>query len=390
MISPASTSSDAPDSALTPWKRLSTSRMTRSGAVEGIESFGFDFFAGRARGSGPRPPAGEVSRREGFRQGSVAASERRGQHLLGVAGVEEAVGVDVQRRNLFAVGVFEHDVERRRTEARIAFAGSAQLAVDDRLHPVLFAVDRDDENVLVGNLAGGFDRGDRAERHFVVVGVDDCRVRMGLQQGFGDLTALVAVEVAGLAGENDHARRLGLDRLVEALLAVVGWRGADRAFEFEDLALAAGLLDRPVRDPLTFLDEIRADEGEVVDAPLGERLIDVAVDQEHRDAGLLGGEHRRNERLVLARRQEDEVDALGDHGVDVGDLLGGGIGRDGLLLTIWAKPTLYLSFFFKGGTWPKAGAMARPAAAPTDPMSACLRVMSIAFPPLPRPSRGPM
>src|SRR5579864_9136249 len=65
--------------------------------------------------------------------------------------------------------------------------------------------------------------------------------------------------------------------------------------------------------------------------------------------------------------------------------------RHGLLLTIWAKPTLYLSFFFKGGTWPKAGIIARPAAAPTDPMSACLRVMSIAFPPsCSRTPRGPM
>ena len=127
-----------------------------------------------------------------------------------------------------------------------------------------------------------------------------------------------------------HARRLGLDGVVEALLAVVGRRGADGAFELDDLALAAGLLDRPIGDALAFVDEVGADEGEVVDAGLGERRIDVAVDQEHRDAGLLGVHHGGDQRLLLARREEDEVDALRDHAVDVGDLLGGGAGGVGV------------------------------------------------------------
>ena len=64
---------------------------------------------------------------------------------------------------------------------------------------------------------------------------------MRLQQRLGDLAALVAGEIAGLAGEDDHLGRLGLDRVVEALLAVVGGRRADRALELDDLALAAGL-----------------------------------------------------------------------------------------------------------------------------------------------------
>ena len=259
--------------------------------------------------------------------------------------------------------VLVEDVERRRPEARVALAGAAELAVDDRLDRVLLAVDRDDQDVLAGDLASGLDRGDGAERHLVVVRVDDGRVGMRLQQGLGDLAALVAGEVAGLAGEDDHIGRLGLDRVVEALLAVVGGRGADRALELDDLALAAGLLDRPVGDALAFEDEVRADEGEEVDAGLGERRIDVAVDQQHRNAGLLGVHDRRDQRLLLARRQEDEVDALSDHAVDVGDLLGGragGVGidelaprlaassfmlavcarRQGLLLSVWAKPTL--------------------------------------------------
>ena len=36
------------------------------------------------------------------------------------------------------------------------------------------------------------------------------------------------------------------------------------------------------------------------------------------------------QRLLLARREEDEIDALGDHAVDVGDLLGGGAGGVGV------------------------------------------------------------
>ena len=94
------------------------------------------------------------------------------------------------------------DVESRRPEARVALAGAAHLAVDDRLHAVLFAVDRDNEDVLAGDLARRLDRGDGAERHLVVVGVDDGRVGMRLQQRLGHLAALVAGEIAGLAGDD--------------------------------------------------------------------------------------------------------------------------------------------------------------------------------------------
>src|SRR5580704_4581336 len=54
--------------------------------------------------------------------------------------------------------------------------------------------------------------------------------------------------------------------------------------------------------------------------------------------------------------------------------------RQGLLLSVCAKPTLYASFFFSGGTWPKAGTIVSPAA-PTLPISTCLRLISIEFPP---------
>ena len=126
----------------------------------------------------------------------------------------------------------------------------------------------------------------------------------------------------------------GVDRLVEALLAVVGGRGAGGAFELDDLGLAVGVLDQPFGHALAFLDEVGADEGDVVLAGLGQRLVDVAVEQDDRDAGLLGGHDGRDQRLLLARGEEDQVDALGDHRVDVGDLLGGragGVGVDELV-----------------------------------------------------------
>src|SRR6185312_12632332 len=70
--------------------------------------------------------------------------------------------------------------------------------------------------------------------------------------------------------------------------------------------------------------------GEIVDAGLGERGIDAAVDQQHGNAGLHGPHDGGDQRLLLAWREEDEVDALGDHAVDVGDLLGGGAGGVGV------------------------------------------------------------
>src|SRR5208282_5818958 len=63
MISPASTSSDAEDSACTPWNRLSISRMTRSGAVGGIGAFGFDL---AQRAVQAAPPARRKAGGRGF------------------------------------------------------------------------------------------------------------------------------------------------------------------------------------------------------------------------------------------------------------------------------------------------------------------------------------
>ena len=61
-------------------------------------------------------------------------------------------------------------------------------------------------HVLARDLAGGLERRDGAHRHLVVVGIDRRRLGMRLEQRLGDLAALVAGEIAGLAGHDLHAR----------------------------------------------------------------------------------------------------------------------------------------------------------------------------------------
>ena len=99
-------------------------------------------------------------------EGTVSAGE-----LVRVGGVEELVVVLHPGRDL-ALGVGRHGLERLRPEARVALDRRTQLAIDDRLERVARAIDRDQDDILAGYLAGGLDRGDGAHRHLVVVCVD--------------------------------------------------------------------------------------------------------------------------------------------------------------------------------------------------------------------------
>src|ERR1700722_11794518 len=109
-----------------------------------------------------RPPAGDQpSGRDPSGQAISNASERCRQDFLCVAGVKEAVRIDDHRRNFLAFAVVEQDVEARRPEPRVALARAAELAVDDRLHAILFTVNRNHENVFASDLAGSLDGSDR-------------------------------------------------------------------------------------------------------------------------------------------------------------------------------------------------------------------------------------
>src|SRR5918997_3080941 len=119
--SPRATSSDAPRSAGTPPKALSTLSALRSGVVSGI----------------PGTPLVGVR-----------------DLLLRVGRVEELVRVDDRGRDLLAGRVLLQGLERLGAEARVALHRGAHLPVDDLLQRVLRAVDGDDDHVLDRLLAG--------------------------------------------------------------------------------------------------------------------------------------------------------------------------------------------------------------------------------------------
>lgn len=92
-------------------------------------------------------------------------------------------------------------------------------------------------------------------------------------------------------------------------LAIVRRRRSGRAFDLDDLGFSVDGFCEPFRDPLSFLDEIRTDEGDVIFARLSHSVVDIAIDEKHGDSGLCRGLDDRNERLVFARRQEDGVNS---------------------------------------------------------------------------------
>src|SRR5215211_6408060 len=251
--SPRPTASEAPSRARTPGKALLIPSIWRSGA------------------------------------GALIGSVGGGDVLLGVGRVEELVGVDDLGGDRLPARVCRGGLGRLGPEPRVALDAGAELAVHDRLQGRPLAVDRDQGHVLARLAPGRLEGGDGADGHLVVVGVDGVHVGVGPQQGLHHLAALVAVEIAVLGGQDLHAR-LALNGVLEALAAVVGRRGPGGPEQLDDVGLAAGLLDQPLGRPLALLDEVRADEGDVVLARLGQALVDVAVEQEHRDAGLHVGD----------------------------------------------------------------------------------------------------
>ncbi len=169
-------------------------------------------------------------------------------------------------------------------------------------------------------------------------------VRVGLEQRLHHLPAFVAGEVSGLGRQDLHARdrrrhrssleRPAKDQLVKALLAVDRWVRAGRAFQFDDPGIAAGGANEPFGCAPALIDEIGADEGDVITARHGDVMLHVAVNQDHRDAGLLRLKDGRSEWARLAGREDEDVGSLGDHRGDIGDLLRGvlvGVGRDELV-----------------------------------------------------------
>src|SRR5690606_6684710 len=66
-------------------------------------------------------------------------------------------------------------------------------------------------------------------------------------------------------------------------------------------------------------------------------LVHVAVEQDDRNASLLGGHYGRDQRLLFTRSEKNEIHALRDHRIDVRDLLGsrsGSVGIDELVAAL--------------------------------------------------------
>ena len=184
---------------------------------------------------------------------------------------------------------------------------------------VLLAVDRDDLDVLAG-LAAGLECRDRTDRHLVVVGVDGGTSGCDCSSVSATDWPLARVK-SPFATPRSACRSTGLDRLVEALLAVDRRRRAGRALELDDLRLAAGGLGHATGRPPALIDEVGADEGDVVLAGLGDVVVDVAVE---RKTGMPAAPASLTDvgDLLGDRGDEQDVRLLGDQALDVGDLLG--------------------------------------------------------------------
>ena len=120
-----------------------------------------------------------------------------------------------------------------------------------------------------------------------------------------------------------------VEPLEEAVVAVGRDVDAGCAEQDGEAGLATGLPDHRVGGAAALLDEVRADPADVV---LARRLGgEQPVDGHDRHAVLLGVVERRVEALAVERRDDQCVDALVDHALDVGDLLvevGLGVGDD--------------------------------------------------------------
>ena len=93
---------------------------------------------------------------------------------------------------------------------------------------------------------------------------------------------LARVKSPGLRAD-DLEVRIGGDDLFEALLAIVGRRGTDRALQLDDVHVVGGVLEflaDPAAGLAAFLDEVRAEEPDIERRIAGHR----AVGEDHRNA----------------------------------------------------------------------------------------------------------
>ena len=170
-----------------------------------------------------------------------------------------------------------------------------------------------------GALPGSLQRRDGAERHFVVVGVDRGDVRVVGDQLFSDRLTHGPLVVRRLLGNDLDVGVEFLETFEEPVVAIRRDVHARCSEQDGELALAAGLPDHRIGRTTTLFDEVGADPSDVV---LARRLgREQSIDRHDRHALFLGVVECGVEALAVQRRDDQRVDALIDHSLDVGDLL---------------------------------------------------------------------
>src|SRR4051794_3608974 len=317
--SPAWSSSETPSSAVTPAKCFVMPTAARAASC-GDRSVGGGSLTAEVRR--PAGAAGADTRCPGPQEVSASRFLIRSvgvfQLGLGIVGRVLAVGDDRDRRDAGAAVEVLERLERERTEARVGLDDTGDPSVDDPLHGTLGAVDRDDLHVS-GGIAGRLQGGDGAERHLVVVGVDGVDVGIVGDQLFGDRLAHRALVVGGLLSHDLDVVVDRVELLHEAVVAIGGDVHAGRAEQDRQAGLAAGLADHRVGGAAALLDEVRADPADVV-LTRGLRGEE-PVDGHDRHTVLACVVEGRVEALAVERRDDQCVDALVDHALDVRDLL---------------------------------------------------------------------
>ena len=110
-----------------------------------------------------------------------------------------------------------------------------------------------------------------------------------------------------------------LEPLEEPVIAIRRHVHAGRSEQDGELSLAAGLSDHRIGGTAALLHEVRPDPSDVV---LACRLgREESIDRHDRHAVVLGVVERRVEPFAVQRRDDQCVDPLIDHALDVGDLL---------------------------------------------------------------------
>ena len=208
--------------------------------------------------------------------------------------------------------------------------GAVHLALDHSVELALGGVDGDDDDVLTGLQSGSLNGLNSAQSHIAVAGEENIDlVPVGLQEGLHDLHALGTGVLTGLGTDDVVLAAVGGfgHGIVEALQAVGGHGGADRALQNRhleliaagtgSLALSSHILVNPIEGIGTLLQGVGKDVGHI---QRGVRSH-AAVHQDHRDPGVLGLLQDRIPAGLHDGAEGDHIHVRCDEGADGLDLV---------------------------------------------------------------------